>query len=135
MDSTSTSTNKQELAEAVVESLSAVVDHFWCDERDDYFALPPEERRGHIFEALLRLVRWIQNPSGETSYFGGCPLCGDGQNDGYFSIGRAQWMVCHIHQTKWCIGENFFRSWRDEAPELWQEIASRYASYEEVNPF
>ena len=130
----STTTNKDELAEGIVAALAAVVDYLWNDERNNYFEVPPDKRPGHIFQSLLMLNRWMSNPNGEPSPFGACPLCTDGQNDGYFNVGRVQWMVCHIHGFKWCIGENFFRSWRDETPERWQENTEQYASYLETRP-
>jgi hypothetical protein len=67
-------------------------------------------------------------------YFGGCPRCPDGKNDGYLNIWRANWFVCHTHRVKWCVGDNMFRSWRDESEEIWRTNARRIADYKEVKP-
>ena len=65
-------------------------------------------------------------------YFGGCPHCGG--YDYCRNIGRAHWMCCDTHKTKWCIGENLFSSWREEDEETWRATEYLLSNYMEVVP-
>lgn len=40
-------------------AMQNLVHYAWCDERDDYYSKPTEQRPGHIFEALLILRGWL----------------------------------------------------------------------------
>lgn len=64
--------------------------------------------------------------------FGGCPVCGG--NDGFLIVGRAHWFMCNKHKTKWRIGDNWFRRWRWETEDIWQDNAKLLSEYQEV-PF
>jgi hypothetical protein len=38
------------------EALARVLDHFWCDDREDFENAP---RPGHVFVGLVRLQAWL----------------------------------------------------------------------------
>ncbi|MCA9244415.1 MAG: hypothetical protein KDA32_10700 [Phycisphaerales bacterium] len=40
-------------------ALDRVVTYLWSDERTDYEALPPQGRKGHVFEDLQCLRNWL----------------------------------------------------------------------------
>jgi hypothetical protein len=65
-------------------------------------------------------------------YFGGCPVCG--QHDGYLNIYRAHFFHCRRHRTCWQVGENLFRSWRQQTPEDWARNYARLRRYRLVEP-
>jgi hypothetical protein len=76
--------------------------------------------------------------SNNERYFGSCPDCGPAEtlNDAprwpYLNIGRTHWFYCETHQTRWCVGENLFSSWRDEDEAVWHEDVHRVGFYREV---
>lgn len=64
--------------------------------------------------------------------FGTCPECG--QDDGFLSVGRQHWFVCHKHRVKWWGGSNLFSGWREEDPGVHRENAERLKHYRKVEP-
>lgn len=62
--------------------------------------------------------------------FGGCPECG--RSDGYLNVGSAHWFFCEAHKIKWCIGENIFSSWRNEATFVWECNQAKLSTYRQV---
>ena len=60
-------------------------------------------------------------------YWGVCPICG--RNNGFISIGRDHWVVCHTHRTKWCVGSNLFSGWRELSEEDHRRNYYRLATY------
>lgn len=67
-----------------------------------------------------------------SDYFGGCPHCG--ANHGFLNVGRAHWIACDTHKTKWCIGSNVFSDWKEENEAIWLQNAEKLAGYSEVKP-
>lgn len=122
------------ISEATREALETILAYLDEEERD-YFTTPADDCGGHIYESVLRVRRWLNSPTGEPSHFGGCPKCGDGQNDGFLNIGRGHWFVCHIHRLKWWGGSNLFRNWRHEDEFIWRENYDLLKDYEEAEPF
>ena len=113
-------------------ALSRILSYMEVEEERDYFLTSPEERSGHIYESILIIRRWMNSPSAEPDYFGGCPTCGDGQNDGLYNVNRFHWLVCHIHRLRWCIGENLFSCWKSETPADWRENWKLVGGYQEI---
>jgi hypothetical protein len=122
-----------EIQKPLHQALMNILDYIGEDEAKDYFDTPPPERHNHIFESVLIAQRWMRNPGGDADYFGGCPQCGDGQNDGYLNVGRNQWFVCHLHRLRWHVGENLFSSWKSETERDWRENWELISRYEEVS--
>src|SRR5262245_65499075 len=85
-----------------LDALRQVLVYLWESEKLDYFSSEGQAKETHIFKSIVRLNRWYFDPSCESCFFGGCPLCGPGQNDGYTNVGRIHWFVCHVHSYKWC---------------------------------
>ena len=56
-----------------------------------------------------------KKPEHAESELGGCPHCG--RNDGYLNDGRADWIVCHQHKTKWYWGSDLPPGGREEDEE------------------
>jgi hypothetical protein len=67
----------------------------------------------------------------DEHYFGHCPV--PGHENHCLNIGRSHWMVCDQCKIKWLIGENLFRSWREEGQDIWKANAERITDYKEVN--
>ena len=42
--------------------------------------------------------------------------------------------MCDKHMTKWCVGDNWFRCWREETEEVWRRNAERLSRYREISP-
>jgi hypothetical protein len=82
-----------------------------------------------IRPGMLEAAIWENHPrAGDTpettsQYFGGCPVCG--KHDGYLNVRRAHFFLCRQHKTCWCVGENLFRSWREESPAVWKRHERR----------
>jgi hypothetical protein len=70
----------------------------------------------------------------EVDYFGGCPVEGCRENDGFLNIGGDHWFVCHNHKTKWRTGSNLFSAWLEENEEIWVKNTERISEYTEVEP-
>ncbi len=66
------------------------------------------------------------------SELGGCPHCY--RNDGYLNDGRADWIVCHQHKTKWYWGSGWSPGGRGEGEETWQRNRFKLAEYMTVDP-
>lgn len=45
--------------EAARRALADVLNHFWPAEHADYMATAPEDRKGHIFQAIMFLDAWL----------------------------------------------------------------------------
>ena len=45
--------------EEVCSSLWQVLDYLWEDEKEDYQGRLPEDREGHLFEALTCISEWM----------------------------------------------------------------------------
>src|SRR4051794_13951579 len=116
----------------VVHALERVLEYLWNDEQEDFRNAPRRGQNEHVYRALTVLARWRTNPSGEPDYFGDCPKCKNGGNDGYLNIGRDHWMVCHLHWLKWCVGANLFGSWRHESEKDWEANHKRIACYKQI---
>lgn len=43
------------------EDINDILDYMWADEANHYAEAEPVDRRGHIFEALMRIRMWIDN--------------------------------------------------------------------------
>jgi hypothetical protein len=67
-----------------------------------------------------------------VDYFGGCPKCGT--HDGFLSVGREHWFICHMHRVKWCVGANLFDSWKHQDASRFRQNAWLLANYAEVEP-
>ena len=65
--------------------------------------------------------------------FGGCPICH--KTDGFLSVGRDHWFVCHRHRMKWCVGSNLFGGWREQDEQHRQANQYKLAGYREVAPY
>ncbi len=50
------------------------------------------------------------------------------------NFGRAHWLYCDQHRTKWLAGYSLFRDWLEETPGHWLANARRLAGYDEVTP-
>jgi hypothetical protein len=118
----------------VQEAMAQLVEYLWDNERRDYSAATAEAHEQHIFPALVRLRRYLFDPTGKSMAFGGCPECGPCQNDGYVNIGRSHWAFCELHRLKWCAGENLVRSWRVDTETEWRENFDRLEEFAEVEP-
>lgn len=66
----------------------------------------------------------------QIDYFGGCPKCA--RTDGLVNVGPVQWMVCHKHRTKWCIGYNVLSCWQYESDRQHRRNAAMLPGYREV---
>ena len=42
-------------------------------------------------------------------YWESCPKCH--RYDVFLNVRKENWVVCHRHKTKWCIGYNLFSGW------------------------
>lgn len=65
------------------------------------------------------------------SEFGGCPHCV--RNDGCLNDGRADWVVCHQHKTKWYWSVNVPAGALEEDEETSRQNRFRLAEYVTVD--
>lgn len=64
--------------------------------------------------------------------YGSCPRCG--RATGMLNFGRAHWLYCERHRTKWLAGYSLFQGWLEETPSDWLENARRLSTFDEVVP-
>ena len=64
--------------------------------------------------------------------FGGCPICGFGEE--YRNIEKCHWFICPAHKTKWCVGRTLMSSWQFEAEADWAANAEYLVEFTEVEP-
>ena len=62
------------------------------------------------------------------AYWGLCPHCK--RNDGYLTVRRARWYICHRHRLRWYVRNNEFSTWRHETPEGWKDKLALIGDYE-----
>lgn len=73
-----------------------------------------------------------EKPRHAESELGGCPHCG--RNDGCLNDGRADWIICHQHKTKWYWGSDLAPGAREEDAAKSQQNRFRLAEYMSVDP-
>ena len=66
------------------------------------------------------------------SYWGICPKCL--RNDGFLNVGRHNWVVCHEHKARWCVGSNLFSNHLMESAADWERNKAILEGYENVQP-
>lgn len=115
----------------IYKALALLIDYLWQAEVEDFDATEEGERHRHIFHDVALVSRWLTNPTREPDYFGDCPKCEGGGNDGYLNLGRSNWIICHLHQLRWCIGD-LLSSWRFETEEDWDQNWKRIGHYEQI---
>jgi len=113
-----TKKHHHESAPDVLEAIQRIVHYLWHDELKDYRSRNGS-KANHIFRDLVLVNRWLSDPIREPNYFGDCPRCKLGGNDGYLNLGRSNWFHCHLHRLRWCIGD-LVTTWRQETEEDWR---------------
>jgi hypothetical protein len=120
----------------IVNAARAIEEHplaAWTELRrlsERFYACGGEHERD-LARLLAALAAAVEKPT-SSSYYGGCPYCGD--DDGYLNIGIDHWFICDLDMTKWYMGSNVFSIDEDETEQVWEENAARLARYRKVAP-
>ena len=68
----------------------------------------------------------------EQDRFGSCPECG--RRSGVKNVGKAHWLYCDLHRTKWHGGFSLLSPVPGEADSGWLRNAEFLRAYREVSP-
>ena len=66
-------------------------------------------------------------------YWESCPKCH--RYDVFLNVRKENWVVCHRHKTKWCIGYNLFSGWLYQTEKDWERNRALLATYQLVEPW
>ena len=121
----------------IVWAFRTVVDEVW-DKWESEAAPLPGNKCEHDKQkfAALKILKYLVNGAvalrNEHDFAGHCPYCGG--NDGYFNVERDHYFYCLLCRCMWLRGSNLFSSWRDEDRDIWNRNATRFNSFEFVEP-
>ena len=68
----------------------------------------------------------------EADEFGSCPECGNCTD--VLKVGKAHWLYCEVHGTKWHAGFSLLPGGLGETAHTWLENAGRLRAYREGGP-
>ena len=68
----------------------------------------------------------------QADAFGSCPECG--RRTGVMNVGKAHWLYCELHLTKWHGGYSLLARSTTEDDSTWLANAARLRDYREVEP-